>query len=79
MFEATVGASYDADIAIDDIVVTSGVCPSPSPTPTPNPCAVKCRSGKCIDSTKVCDFVSDCGIGDNSDERNCGDCTFEQG
>ena len=52
---------------------------APSPTPTPNPCAVKCRSGKCIDSTKVCDFVSDCGVGDNSDEGNCGDCTFEQG
>ena len=27
MFEATVGASYDADIAIDDIVVTPGICP----------------------------------------------------
>ena len=28
VFEAAVGASYDADIAIDDIVVTPGVCPS---------------------------------------------------
>ena len=28
VFEATVGSSYDADIAIDDIVVTAGVCPS---------------------------------------------------
>lgn len=27
MFEATVGASYDADIAIDDVLVTPGVCP----------------------------------------------------
>ena len=28
VFEATVGASYDGDIAIDDVFVTSGVCPS---------------------------------------------------
>ena len=27
VFEAAVGASYDADIAIDDVVVTSGICP----------------------------------------------------
>ena len=28
VFEATVGTSYDGDTAIDDVVVTSGVCPS---------------------------------------------------
>ena len=30
VFEAKVGASYDADIAIDDVVVTTGACPGES-------------------------------------------------
>lgn len=53
---------------------------APKPTVAPNPCAVRCTSNnKCVSSTKLCDFVNDCGRGDNSDEKNCGACTFEQG
>lgn len=53
---------------------------APKPTVAPNPCAVRCKSNnKCVSSTQVCDFVNDCGRGDNSDEKNCGACTFEQG
>jgi len=66
-----------AETVVD--VLVSFAFKAPTPTPTPNPCAVKCRSGKCISSSSVCDFVNDCGVGDNSDEKNCGDCTFEQG
>ena len=70
MFEASVGASYDADIAIDDIDVTKGYCPSRYKRI--NAFAVKCKSGKCVSSTNVCDFVNNCGVGDNTDEQNCG-------
>ena len=52
----------------------------PTPSPSPNPCAVRCSlSNKCIPSSKVCDFVNDCGTNDNSDEMNCGACDFESG
>jgi hypothetical protein len=30
-----------------------------------------CDSGKCINMKYVCDKYPDCGIDDNSDEKNC--------
>lgn len=33
-----------------------------------NLCVVKCKFGICVSLIKVCDFVNDCGLGDNSDE-----------
>jgi len=80
VFEGNIGKSFDGDIAIDDVSVKVGKCPAPTPSPSPNPCAVRCSvSNKCIPSTKVCDFVNDCGTNDNSDEKNCGACDFESG
>lgn len=66
-------------VQYDLLILFPPVFKAPTPSPSPNPCAVKCKSGTCVSSTKVCDFVNDCGSGDNSDEQNCGDCTFEQG
>lgn len=31
-----------------------------------------CESGKCIPKTFKCDGNMDCGVGDNSDEKDCG-------
>ena len=80
-FEGTVGniPTYKGDIALDDIVVTPGKCPSPTTTPKPNPCALKCTDKTCISADKICDFVNDCGDSDNTDEKNCGSCDFENG
>ena len=35
-----------------------------------------CDTGKCIDDTKVCNGVLDCGFGDLSDEENCHEVEF---
>ena len=58
---------------------SSVVLTAPTPTPAPNPCARKCKNGACVDISKVCDFTNDCGVGDDSDERDCASCTFEKG
>ena len=87
MFEGEVGTgqSHQSDIALDDIVVTEGLCPMPKPPPTPNPCLRKCKDGKtCIPSDKVCDFVQDCAkltddSTDDTDEHGCDGCNFENG
>uniref|UniRef100_A0A7M5U4P5 Uncharacterized protein n=1 Tax=Clytia hemisphaerica TaxID=252671 RepID=A0A7M5U4P5_9CNID len=75
------GITHTSDIALDDIVVTEGVCPMPKPPPTPNPCLRKCKDGRCISSEKVCDFYPDCAQGsdptDDSDEHGCDGCDFE--
>lgn len=82
-----VGPSFQGDIAIDDTSFTPGCkfggvipgAPTVSPTQT-GPCSsgFACDGGtKCIPMTSVCNFVKDCN--DNSDEVNCGTCTFETG
>ncbi|EDO47788.1 predicted protein [Nematostella vectensis] len=78
VFQATVGDSYDSDIAIDDILVTAGNCPAPTPSPSPNPKAVQCKNGNYVSSLQVCDFVNDCGVNDDSDEKGCAACDFEK-
>ena len=35
------------------------------------------KSKKCLKAEQKCNFVNDCGVGDNSDEINCGNCNFE--
>ncbi|XP_074657056.1 uncharacterized protein LOC141910238 [Tubulanus polymorphus] len=66
-FHAIRGGRLWSDIALDDVKVTSGVCP-------PFDCGsqgFKCRStDHCISKTAECDTVSDCA--DNSDEDQCG-------
>eukprot|EP00794_Sanderia_malayensis_P017044 gene17044-18759_t len=80
VFEGSIGSSYTGDIAIDDISVTPGRCPTPTPSPSPNPCAVRCNTtSRCVPANKICDFVNDCGQNDNTDEANCGACNFESG
>jgi len=85
IFEGEVGTgkSHQSDIALDDIVVTEGLCAPPKPPPTPNPCLRKCKDGRCISSEKVCDFYPDCAQGndptDDTDEHGCDGCDFETG
>lgn len=89
VIEATVGNSYHADIAIDDVSFTpscqtfSGPVSTdivPHPTP-PNPCGAgkqPCANGlQCVPVVNVCDFINFCS--DGSDEANCGQCNFENG
>ena len=64
---------------MDDIVVTPGRCPAAKPTSTPSPCAIRCKDNSCVPANKICDFVNDCGNSDNTDEKNCGTCDFENG
>ena len=80
-FEGTVGTAptYQGDIALDDIFVTPGRCPSPTPTATPSPCAIRCKNNTCVPANKLCDFVNDCGSSDDTDEKKCGSCDFENG
>ena len=65
-----------SDMAIDDILITSGHCTNQTVNPT---CPFKCSNGLCLDDIrKVCDFNSDCPSGE--DEANCGfNCNFEPG
>ncbi|CAG5126619.1 unnamed protein product, partial [Candidula unifasciata] len=93
IFEGVVGSSMYGDMGLDDISLSEGcklttqgtTLPTPSypvttqstTTSTCLPSQFHCLSGSCINSSKVCDFVSDCT--DGSDEVICGTCTFEYG
>ena len=35
------------------------------------------KSKKCLKAEQKCNFMNDCGVGDNSDKINCGNCNFE--
>lgn len=37
-----------------------------------SPSEFRCKSGKCIKIADICNDQNNCGIGDNSDEENCG-------
>ncbi|XP_025084894.1 MAM and LDL-receptor class A domain-containing protein 2-like isoform X1 [Pomacea canaliculata] len=65
-----------SDVAIDDISVQIGNC-SVLPTVSPQQCAFTCPgSTTCIARNKVCDFVSDCPLGE--EETACGyNCNFD--
>jgi len=69
------------DISFSPQCVQPSVIPTGTPPPVvtvPNQCTSVqffCKSQKCIDKSKVCDFNNDCG--DNSDEANCGTCSFD--
>ncbi|XP_065198014.1 MAM and LDL-receptor class A domain-containing protein 2-like [Sycon ciliatum] len=67
IFEATKGG-FQGDIAVDDILMTSGC----SDQLTPTQCYAHqftCSNKRCVWSVYRCDGVNDCG--DNSDEANC--------
>ncbi|XP_035827620.1 MAM and LDL-receptor class A domain-containing protein 2-like [Aplysia californica] len=87
-----VAGSFEGDMAIDDVSLSSGckMLSSGSTLPTPGyavstistlaPCAsgsFRCNSGECISPAFVCDSKKNCA--DNSDELICGNCTFEAG
>lgn len=86
--EATVGASYLSDIAIDDVSFSSDCHPYsgnlPMGTPattvptTLGPCkgGHQCGDMSCVAPYQVCDFIPQCS--DRSDEAACGQCNFEQ-
>ncbi|XP_022097778.1 MAM and LDL-receptor class A domain-containing protein 1-like isoform X1 [Acanthaster planci] len=72
-FQAVIGSSFAGDIAIDDIVVSTGTCPDPV-----DPCYTTCDDGTsdCASQSQTCDFISYCSNG--KDEEACGhQCTFE--
>ncbi|CAB4029849.1 MAM and LDL-receptor class A domain-containing 2-like, partial [Paramuricea clavata] len=87
VIEATVGASYQGDIAIDDLSFTPGciiessttLVPTGFTVPTSITCQVgqmSCDDGQCIAANKYCNFRKDCT--DGSDEKNCAaKCDFE--
>nr|XP_054757008.1 MAM and LDL-receptor class A domain-containing protein 2-like [Lytechinus pictus] len=73
LFKGTVGSSFMSDISLDDIMFYDGECSDP-----PTDCDFVCNDGtdKCLPNKQVCDFVSQCGNG--NDELDCGTtCTFE--
>ena len=74
IFEGTVGNGYHGDIALDDISLNPGSCPSTTATPPMFSCGS--TTGTTITSDKVCDFKSDCPNG--ADEANCGACNFDR-
>lgn len=82
IIEGVKGKSYTGDMALDDITLSSGchyaaagitlppkqyTVTTPTPTPTTQYCS----------GVIPCNFNSECT--DNSDEKNCGSCTFEDG
>lgn len=71
VFEGVVGADYRSDMAVDDIQIVTGACPSITP-PTNS---FDCGDGTVVTIQKVCDFNPDCANG--KDEQSCGNCTFE--
>nr|XP_027211162.1 MAM and LDL-receptor class A domain-containing protein 1-like [Penaeus vannamei] len=74
-------------IAIDDISFSEtcgkgGYLPTGPPvvtTTTSSPCSsdYQCENGACIPLDRVCNFIDECM--DNSDERMCAECTFDDG
>ncbi|XP_061173555.1 MAM and LDL-receptor class A domain-containing protein 2-like [Saccostrea echinata] len=88
VIEATAGANYLSDIAIDDVSFSSncqvyyGNLPMGTPATTvptsPGPCSGghQCGDSSCVAQNQVCDFVPQCS--DGSDEAACGQCNFEK-
>ena len=72
VIEGTVGPGIHGDLAIDDLSISIGDCPTITPPPT-----FKCGNGVTLSYDRVCDFNKDCANG--TDEANCGSCTFDNG
>ena len=91
VIEGVIGRGYRSDLAIDDLVLSSGCRYTGTTLPTagyitttasttPNTCGAskfQCADGSCIDLIRYCDFTKDCH--DGSDEAMCGACNFENG
>ncbi|XP_022096511.1 MAM and LDL-receptor class A domain-containing protein 1-like isoform X2 [Acanthaster planci] len=85
ILEGMAGDGPLGDIAVDDTSFTPDCkrltddFPSVPYKPTISPCGEgkwQCTtSNDCINTTQICDWVSDCPSGD--DEQNCGPCDFE--
>ena len=66
VFEAWRGASFRADIAVDDVTLLPGACPDAAQCDEDE---FRCAAGHCIASEFVCNSRDDCG--DFSDEFEC--------
>ena len=74
VFEGTIGGGFKGDLALDDLALTKGACPSTTATPPMFSCGG--TTGTTITTDKLCDFTSDCPNG--ADEANCGACSFDK-
>ncbi|KAG1708503.1 MAM and LDL-receptor class A domain-containing protein 1 [Nymphon striatum] len=76
-------------VAIDDVSFSddckhySGKLPEKPVSKPPKTCPLnlfQCKTSlKCIPKSQICNFVDNCGDGDNSDEEYCISCNFENG
>nr|XP_054757010.1 MAM and LDL-receptor class A domain-containing protein 2-like [Lytechinus pictus] len=71
LIEGVLSAQGSSDIAIDDLILFNGAC-SGRTTEPPFPCN---DGSQTVPGNLVCDWFPDCQ--DDSDEANCGSCTFE--
>ena len=63
--------------AITFRVISSNVTESSHVVNSCSPDQFQCKSGQCVDESKVCNYYPDCS--DASDENNCGWCDFSTG
>ena len=64
IFEGVRGVSYQGDIAIDDVTIKDGRCPTCCGDDV-----FQCGNNLCIPATSRCNGVDECG--DGSDESFC--------
>ena len=82
IIETEVLKNSTSTIFVDDISIspscksedTSLPTVTPGPETTSDPCYFRCGN-ECLEQKQVCNFHHDCE--DNSDEKNCGQCNFE--
>ena len=79
VFEGSVGRlnTHRSEMSLDDVLLYEGVCETTLKAANATTYWFDCQNdGERVDANKVCNFVADCSNG--MDERNCGNCDFEQ-